>query len=164
MSDLVYVRIAQDHGVGTETVDPEIASAMAASAATLERHSTEGRKKSQNKKKKGKSHHEDAHTTRAYVVVVSQEVGGARERADAEAVLRAAGGHCGMFLFRRSKGLMVLSLCDGTGVVHHLKVEDNGKNVPAKDFNKEHFRRFVRHYSKGGGKALPVGLQTLVLC
>lgn len=93
----------------------------------------------------------------------SAPVGGSRDRREAERIIRTAGNECGMFLFRQSKGLMVLSLCDGN-TVQHLKVEDNGENVPANDFSTDHFRRFVKHYSKNKGGTLPVALKTLVVC
>eukprot|EP00040_Diaphanoeca_grandis_P021608 m.115317 g.115317 ORF g.115317 m.115317 type:complete len:213 (-) comp28412_c0_seq2:235-873(-) len=89
-------------------------------------------------------------------------VGCAKSRVEAENAIREAGGEKGLFLFRESKGLMVLSLSDGD-IVHHLKVEEKGANVPAQKFGESEFKAFLRYYGKQCDK-LPVLLQRLLLC
>lgn len=89
-------------------------------------------------------------------------IGASKTRLQAETHLREAGSETGMFLFRESKGLMVLSMSDGTAF-HHLKVESKGVTVPASQFGEDEFKKFVGHYSQPQNK-LPAVLCTLLVC
>jgi len=89
-------------------------------------------------------------------------VGSTKTRVEAENAMREAGGEKGLFLFRASKGLMVLSLSDGD-TIHHLKVEEKGANVPASKFGEPEFKSFLAYYGKQCDK-LPVLLERLLLC
>lgn len=89
-------------------------------------------------------------------------IGAPKTRLQAEAHLHDAGSMNGMFLFRESKGLMVLSLSDGNAI-HHLKVESKGVNIPASQFGEDEFQKFVGHYSQPQN-TIPAVLTTLLVC
>ena len=71
----------------------------------------------------------------------------------------------GAFLFRESKGVVVLSVFDGASV-HHLQVQTDGAAVSPEMFVGSEFRSFIRHYNDamiGADHGLPIKLTTLVL-
>eukprot|EP00039_Didymoeca_costata_P006722 m.92769 g.92769 ORF g.92769 m.92769 type:complete len:223 (+) comp13363_c0_seq7:372-1040(+) len=68
-------------------------------------------------------------------------------RVQAESFIKENGSKDGDYLFRVSRGAVVLSVCDGKNI-HHLVVEDKGAAMEAKRFDERRFKRFVKHYTK----------------
>lgn len=94
---------------------------------------------------------------------IDSVIGCPLSRLEAEAHLRDAGAEAGMFLFRESKGQMVVTICTANdGPYIHFKVEERGKTIQAPNFGLEQFKTFIATYSTEG--ILPIRLQTLLIC
>lgn len=66
----------------------------------------------------------------------------------------------GTFIFRASRGKVVLTLWDGYGVLH-FGVNDKARPLTSAEFTPAHWRKFFRRFQQPG--ALPVSLQCAVV-